>query len=122
MISLGLDANNDINVVNGSIKRVTDAEQVVQAVRTNLLTYRGEWFLDTRIGVPYFEKVFVKPFNRPVVEAELQRTITQTPGVEELLTFELTFDRVTRKASVSFSAVTTFGNIQSELYLNSTVT
>ena len=110
MISLALDSNNDIFIEKGKIKRVTGSAQAVQNVRTRLLTYYGECFINTGRGVKWFEKVFIKPVNLSTVESEIKTTILATSGIATLDAFDMTFDKTNRSLSVTFGATTTDGD------------
>ena len=111
-ISRALDSNNDISFKNGSSFMVEDGAEVVQHIRSRLLFYKEEWFLDTDAGVPYFQEIFTKPFNLARTESTLKREILQTPGVEKLTQFSIDFNANTRKLTVTFSAETTFGTVE----------
>ena len=109
-MALALNSENDIFAINGSIKRIYTGAQVVQSVRSRLLAYLGEWFLDTSAGVPYFESIFTKPADILETESILKATILQTVGVATLDSFFIDFDSLTRKLSVSFEATTVDGD------------
>lgn len=112
MIGKALNSDNDIFLENGQFALVEEGAETVQHVRTRLLFYRGEWFLDLEAGVPYFEEIFVKPVNLANVESILKQTILQTDGVERLLTFSLDYENTTRKLTVEFSAETIYGLLE----------
>lgn len=115
MIGKALDSNNDLIIENGSFKIVDKGAEVVQHVRTRLLTYLNEWFLDRESGVPYFEQVFIKPVNLNNVESILKTTIIRTPGVSELTEFQMVYNIIPdRKIFISFAAETIYGTINNE--------
>ena len=115
MIGRALDSNNDIIVSKGSFATVEEAAETVQHVRTRLQFYLSEWFLNQNSGVPYFEKIFTKPANLNNVESIIKTKILQTPGVEALLEFSMEYSGASeRKLSISFSADTIYGTINSE--------
>lgn len=120
MIERALDSNNDILIKNGSFATVTDGAQVVQHVRTRLLFYLGEWFLDTRSGTPWIQEVFVKPINPSLVESIIKTRIANTPELKQITEFSMSLpDKATRKLQVSFSAETEFGTINNEeIFIN----
>ena len=110
-----LNSSNDIFVgPDGSLAMVEDGPQTVQHVRTRLLFYRNEWFLDLQAGTPYFEDIFVKPVDLGRVEGIIKSRILETPGVAQLTQFFLEFDEVTRQLDIRFSAETSFGSIDNE--------
>jgi len=119
MISKALDKNNDLVLVNGSFATVNEGEEVAQHIRTRLLFYIREWFLNTNSGTPWFDEVFVRPVDLSRVETLIKNRIRSTPGVTELTEFELSLNRNTRILTVAFSATTDFGVLdQEEIYVN----
>lgn len=120
MITRALNDCNDIFLNGNRISVNQDAEQVAQKVKTKLLFYQGEWFLDITVGVPYFQQVFVKPALIGTIESLIKSQIINTEGVSRLTSFSSNFDRSTRKMSVSFSALTIYGEIDQEISISST--
>jgi hypothetical protein len=119
MISRALNAANDLLLEGSRIATVTEGAQVAQAVRTRLRFYLGEWFLDTAAGVPWFQEILTKPANLSNAENRIKSEILGTEGVKELVKFSLTFDKRTRKLTVTFSATTIYGEIFADnVYLN----
>ena len=115
MISRALDSNNDLIVENGSFRIVKDGAEAVQHVRTRLLFYLEEWFLDLRAGTSYFQQVFTKPVNLANIESIFKSRILKTPEVKKLNEFSLSYEAGSvRKLTVSFSAETTYGTIDNE--------
>lgn len=115
MIGKALNENNDIFFEKGGIRLVEDGAEVVQHVRTRLLFYMGEWFLDKLAGVPYFQSIFVKPADLGNIESIFKTKILETPGVLQLNEFTMTYQgQSQRKLTVEFSAETTFGTINNE--------
>jgi len=121
MISRGLTTNNDLILKNSRIAIVEDGAEVVQHVRTRLLFYLGEWFLDRDAGVPWFQQVFVKPADIANTESLIKAVILRTPGMLILTSFSLDFDRTTRRLSVEFRGETIYDTIIDEtveLFIN----
>ena len=115
MIGRALDSNNDLIVRGGSLLTVADGAEVVQHVRSRLLFYLAEWFLDIDAGVPYFQEIFTKPANLANIESIFKSKILRTPGVKRLTDFSMTYEGgSSRTLSVSFSAETTFGFIDKD--------
>lgn len=94
--------NNDLLFESGNLILIEKSEEVEQLVRTNLRTFFQEWFLDTRIGIPYIEEFFVKTPNIGRIDAILKNVILNTPGVEQLVSFELGFITETRSFTCDF--------------------
>lgn len=58
--------------------------------------FLGEWFLDLRLGAPYFQRLFVKKPDERVVRAILQQVIQITPGTLRIEKMRFTFDQAAR--------------------------
>lgn len=113
MIGRALNSNNDLIIEKGQFKLVSEGAETVQHVRTRLLFYLEEWFLDTTAGVPYFQEIFVKPVDLANVESIFKTKILQTPGVERLIRFAMDYEGESeRTLKVSFSAQTIYGIIE----------
>ena len=113
MIGRALNGDNDIFVNAASLALVEEGAEVVQHVRTRLLFYANEWFLDLNAGVPYFEEVFVRPANLGNIESLLKTVILQTDGVESLSGFAMEYaGGGSRRLTISFLAQTQYGEIK----------
>ncbi len=120
MISRSLNSSNDLYLLNGRISTVQDGNEVLQHVRTRLLTYQAEWFLDTTAGIPYLQSILIKPANLSATESIIKSEILQTPGVDGLSAFGLEFNKTTRTLNINFTAQTTFGDVSGTLRMNQT--
>lgn len=105
-----LGEDGDAVFVNGQTKVTTSkAESVQQRLLITLKTFLGEWFLDTSIGVPYFEQVFGKMSSKSGVDLIFQQKIQDDPGVAEILEFYSEANSATRTYTVSFKVLTNQG-------------
>lgn len=103
-MDLLLDSDtNDIIFVNGQCpvtQRLTDV--VAQRLKITLYTFLGEWFLDTSIGVPYFQQIFGKVRSKSTIDLIFQRIIANDPDVIEILSFESDLAASTRGYTMTF--------------------
>lgn len=111
MSDIQLDNNGDLDLSTGSPQLVTGANAVAQNLRIRLRFFLGEWFLDQRLGVPYFEQILGRKLKQPLVQEIFKQVIVTTPGVEELLAFALTFDGRTRQLSLTFRVRALSGDV-----------
>ena len=81
-----LDNNGDIPIRTAYI---TGPDLVRQRIRIRLNTWRGEWFLDQRLGLPFLEWKQQKPPDVDVIRALIQREIRTTPGVVGVANLEV---------------------------------
>jgi len=109
MINLALGDDGDIYTQNYQLARISGNEQMAQRISTRLKLFLAEWFLDTGQGVPWFEQILVKNPRRTLVFGVLKRTILETPGVQELTSFDIV-ERDDRKIMVQFTVTTSNGN------------
>ena len=116
-VSYALDSKNDLILDNGVFVKVEDGAQVASKIRTNLLTYLGEWFLDENTGVPYFQRIFVKPVDLADAESIIKQVILQTDGVKSLVSFETSFDGTSRGFGVD-ARVKTIYDTTEEIKVN----
>jgi len=84
MKDLKLDTFGELDLSSGDLQFVTGADAVAQHLRIRLRFFLGEWFLDTRVGIPYFSVFFIKQPNLAAIEAIYRRAIQTVPGVDSL--------------------------------------
>lgn len=103
-MDIKLDANGDLDITGDTLTLTEGADAVRQHVQIRLKFFLGEWFLDRRIGVAWFETIFQKGVPLSLVRAILRKVIIRTPGIVSIVSFDLTVDPVTRKLQGSFEA------------------
>ena len=103
MADIALDADGDLDFTDGELRLLTGADAIRQHLQIRFRTFLGEWHLDQRIGVPYFEHVFVKNPNPVLLRSIFREVALGTPGVRVVARLDLDLDRVTRALSVSMS-------------------
>lgn len=108
---LKLGADGDLVVTAGDLVCVSGAEAIVQAVRSRLQFFKGEWFLDLDAGLPYYQSILVKNPNVNVLQGTFRDEIAETPGIDSVDSLTLLFDRAARTLSVTYTASTDVGQI-----------
>jgi hypothetical protein len=104
--------DNDLAVVNGSLVLVTDVAQEAAIVLRNKFKFtKGEYFLDVRQGVPYFELVFVKNPNLLLIKRLFRDVIMSVPGIARVIDLSMSLETRTRKLAFSFRAQADNGRI-----------
>ena len=95
---------HDLVFVNGQATvTYSQSEIVAQRLKITLFTFLGEWFLDTTIGVPYFQQVLGKGRSKSAVDVIFQSIIAADPGVIEIKEFSSTLDSAARGYEMTFS-------------------
>lgn len=91
-----LDPNFDMTFGQGDANFLVDSpEAVAQLVKTRLLLYLGEWFLDTTDGTPWLQKVIGKSTSS-IYDRTIQDRILRTPGVKSIDSYQSILNRETR--------------------------
>jgi hypothetical protein len=108
-----LDANHDLAVSGQDLQLVAGKDAIRQALDIRLKFFRGEWFLDLNIGMPWLQQVLIKGPSPSLLTAVFRKEILGTPGVKSLSSLDLQFDRATRMLSGSFSCDTDAGLLKS---------
>jgi len=82
-----------LDISTGNLRVVKDVPTVTAAKLSNLFGFfKGEWFLDTRQGIPYVQYVLVKTPNLPLIASIFARVVNYCPGVAALLELSLNYD------------------------------
>lgn len=107
---------HDLVFVNGQATvTYTQSEIVSQRLKITLSTFLGEWFLDTTIGVPYFQQIFGKGRSKSAVDVIFQRIIAADPGVIEIREFSSVIDNQGRGYEMVFTVRVADGTITSPI-------
>lgn len=127
LLVAGADGNYDIDLSSGDVQMVSGVAGVAQLCRTTLAMFRGEWFMDATVGIPYYENddvippvtasqaLFEQKFDQNKATRTFSRELLQVPGVAEVTLMEVTFDNKSRTLSVNFEVRTVFGDTTSDL-------
>lgn len=108
--NLALDSNHDIIIGRGAT-RIGGAGQIAQLVKCRLLTLLGEWKQDTSLGIPWFEGIFTKNVRPADIQLTIANIIRGTAGVQQLISIELDADYRARTLTITFTAISDYGNI-----------
>jgi hypothetical protein len=116
MIDLDLgDTSHDIEIQNGDLQLTQDGDQTAQHVKIRLMAFYKEWFLDLRVGTPYFEEILGQKFRPGRQAAVIRKRILETEEVNTILEFD--FNRINRVLSVN-SDFDTIYNVQKSVRLS----
>lgn len=78
------------------------AEAVAQRIAITLKTFRGEYFLDTSFGAPWYQNILVKGVGIRLIDSILRRLIINVPGVIEMIEYSSSRDTGARSLRVEF--------------------
>jgi len=108
-----LDPNtHDLAIDSGGrLRYVEDDAATAQEIKTRILFFRGENFMDTREGVPYYEEILEKGVDLARVREIFRKVIQSVPAVVDVPLLTLDLDRTTRALTVVWEARTNTGRV-----------
>lgn len=115
MIYRKLDTNGDYAFGKNLQNFVYNGDAVVQAIKTNLLLFKGEWWEDTSDGLPAFQNILGIPAsqqNEDAVALIVKERIASTKGVSKVTNCVCTY--TDRQLTISYSIITDYSENMSE--------
>lgn len=104
-----LDVNGDYTFGQGSDNFLVDSPAcVAQAVRTALLLWKGEWYLDTTAGMPWATDVLGTGTDSLYDEA-IKAKIQSVQGVTDIVNYSSSLNTATRALIVDCTIDTLYG-------------
>jgi hypothetical protein len=109
MIDIAIDDDNDLVWTAGDLVLVTGADVTKQLLRVRSLIIRGEWFADSRVGMPILDDMLGERADLLLVKSWYRFMILSTPGVASINELDLTLNDATRELDVTGEVVYTDG-------------
>ena len=110
-MDIKLNSNYDIDISSGGFELVDGLDAIRQELDISLQMVTGEWFLDTRWGMPWFQQLLgVKP-RLYVISQLFREAIMAVNGIAGVNDLNISFDPPTRELFVSFRATALDGII-----------
>ncbi len=104
-----LDAAGDMMFGRGQADLYRDQpEAPAQAVKTRLMLWQGQWFLDLRAGMTYEVDVLGK-YTEDRRDPVIREYVLATQGVTEIVTYGSQHNRDTREFAVQITINTDYG-------------
>lgn len=104
-------ATGDLVLRDGDVLLIDNAERVAQQILITLRFWLGEWFLDTKDGIPYLEYVLVKSPNLLHIRQIFTEAMEKVDGVKRVEEMNLAFDVKNRSLRVDYEVSTDYGLI-----------
>jgi len=102
---------DDIYIQARDLQLVSGLDALAQRLLVRLRTFKGEWYVDGRWGVPFYQGVLLKGALKSKLESIFRKAILDTPGVKSLTKFALDYDTQTRELSIEFEAQADEGTV-----------
>ena len=100
-MDIKLNITGDVDVTNGELTLLEGVDSVRQHWQIRNKFFLGEYFLDQRLGVAYYQTILKKGASLDVVRHIFRRVAVDTPGIESVSLFTLELDRATRRLSIA---------------------
>lgn len=94
LLNDAVGSTHDIVFEDGILKTVSDEDYIKQKVKTLLLSIEGDFFLNTNIGLPYFDVFFVKNPDLDVIKQAVSDEVLNNDVLIKLGVTNLQFRRV----------------------------
>jgi conserved hypothetical protein len=104
-------ATGDLVLRDGDVLLIDNAERVAQQILITLRFWLGEWFLDTKDGIPYLEYVLVKSPNLLHIRQIFTEAMEKVDGVKRVEEMNFVFDVKNRSLHVDYEVSTDYGLI-----------
>lgn len=105
-------ASKDIAIENNNFVLQQGNASLPQKIREKLLLFRNEWFLNSEIGLPFFELIAGQkqiPFPSRKFFVDIIKSVD---GVIDVPQINMSIDRKTRTLKVDFIAKISDGNLE----------
>ncbi len=103
--------DGDLEIKNGDFVLTQNlAEEVTQTLRIQLKTLQGEWFLDERVGIPYFTRILGQKPHKLTLLGIFREAILQVDGVAKITKIDVDYDHRTRTVKIDFEVELTDGS------------
>jgi len=104
-----LNTDHDIDITDYAMSVIDGDEAIKQRLLVHLLIFKGEWFLDTDLGIPYYQTIFQKGVSKDTVDAILKREIEGVEGISRITSFTSALNSATREYTCNFVCKTDTG-------------
>lgn len=92
MSALAQTSIGDLDISSGNLQVESSVAQVTAWKLSNLFAFfKGEWFLDQRQGVPYFQYVFISNPSLAVIGNLFRQVCQSAPGVASVTSLALDY-------------------------------
>jgi len=102
----------DIKITDGDLSLSIERDAIVLQLSQKLKFFFAEWFLDQRLGVPYFERILNKSTEPELIDSTLKDVVLSTPLITRITQWVIEVDRDNREMRLQMAADSTYGEIK----------
>ncbi len=110
MSAFAQTTTGDFDISTGNLRVEANVAQITAWKLSNLFAFfKGEWFCDTRLGIPYFQYVFVQNPNLNLIGSIFERVLHSPPGVASVDQLSLDYRPGLRTLATDFKCTAVTG-------------
>lgn len=94
----------DLDLTGHRLNLATGEAAIEQNLRIRLRFFLEEWFLDLRLGIPYFREILIKNPNLQLVRSIFREAVLGTAGINAVNDLTVAVNSSTRTLAVDFIA------------------
>lgn len=110
-----LTGGHDLAIIDFDLKLTDDNTVVAQRVKRALLLFKGEYFLDSEIGMPYYNDILGTKNSLDTIQAIFINAIREVRGVADIKEFNIAFDNANRTLTIN---ITIKDNLDNEVEIS----
>lgn len=105
-----LSSNGDLAIIDFDLKLTDETSVVAQRVKRALLLFKGEYFLDGNLGMPYYNDILGTKNSIDTIQAIFINAIREVRGVADVKEFNIAFDNEVRTLTINMTIKDTLDN------------
>lgn len=103
--------NVDIDLSGHRFNLVEGDDAIEQHLLIRLKFFLDEWFLDSRVGIPYYRDILIRNPNLDLIRNIYKTAVLDTPGIASVESIELDIDTASRTLNLSFACTLDSGAV-----------
>jgi hypothetical protein len=111
VVDFRLNSNHDIYLINSDLAITSGIDELKQRILIRLKFFFKEWFLDTTVGIKYYESILIKSPDVNLINNIYKAAIIEEPEIIDFEEFSVDFSVKDRKLDINFVANTTYGTL-----------
>jgi hypothetical protein len=105
-----LSGSHDLAIESFDLKLTNDEQVVAQRVKRALLLFKGEYFLDSELGMPYYTDILGTKNSIDSIRGIFINEIKSVEGVKEINAFDIVFNDAARALTIQLKLTDTLNN------------
>ena len=108
VVTFAMTAGNDFSL---PISLTASPQSLRYVLKQRFQMFLGEWFLDTREGVPYYRDILIKNPDEAVVRSIFRQVILDTQDIDSVRSLTIQINGAQRLLICDFVAVAADGTV-----------